>query len=90
MFYDLVTNTNSPSNVLNMEDYSILIIIMLLKSEEGFDSGKKCIGYLYKILCKWTWCNIEIVMNELRRFKHSAYFHANSSHIIESATISAS
>ena len=28
-------------------------------------------------------------MNELRRFKHSADFFANSSHIIESATISA-
>ena len=41
MFYDLVTNTNSPSNELNMEDYSILIIIMLLKSDKGFGSGKK-------------------------------------------------
>ena len=29
-------------------------------------------------------------MNELRRFKHSADFFANSSHIIESAAISAS
>ena len=34
--------------------------------------------------------NLEIVMNELRRFKHSADFFANSSHIIESAAISAS
>ena len=33
---------------------------------------------------------VEIVMNELRRFKHSADFFANSSHIIESAAISAS
>ena len=33
---------------------------------------------------------IEIVLNELRRFKHSADFLANSSHIIESAAISAS
>ena len=33
---------------------------------------------------------LEIVMNELRRFKHSADFLANSSHIIESASISAS
>ena len=32
----------------------------------------------------------QIVMNELRRFKHSADFLANSSHIIESAAISAS
>ena len=35
----------------------------------------------------WFW--LEIVMNELRRFKHSADFLANSSHIIESAAISA-
>ena len=28
---------------------------------------------------------LEIVMNELRRFKHSADLFANSSHIIESA-----
>ena len=34
--------------------------------------------------------DLEIVMNELRRFKHSADFLANSSHIIESAVISAS
>ena len=33
---------------------------------------------------------LEIVTNELRRFKHSADFFANSSHIIESAAISAS
>jgi hypothetical protein len=33
---------------------------------------------------------LEIVMNELQRFKHSADFFANSSHIIESAAISAS
>ena len=33
---------------------------------------------------------IEIVMNELRRFKHSADFLANSSNNIESAAISAS
>jgi hypothetical protein len=33
---------------------------------------------------------LEIVMNELRRFKHSADFVAHSSHIIESAAISAS
>ena len=32
---------------------------------------------------------IEIVMNELQRFKHSADFFANSSHILESAAISA-
>ena len=31
---------------------------------------------------------IEIVMNEMRRFKHSADFPTNSSHIIESAAIS--
>ena len=41
MFYYLVTNTNSPCNELIMEDYSILIIIMLLKSDKGFGSGKK-------------------------------------------------
>ena len=35
-------------------------------------------------------CCLEIVMNELWRFKHSADFLANSSHIIESAAISAS
>ena len=33
---------------------------------------------------------IEIVMNELRRFKHSADFLANNSHIIGSAATSAS
>ena len=33
---------------------------------------------------------VEIVMNELRRFKHSADFLVNSSHITESAVISAS
>ena len=33
---------------------------------------------------------VEIVMNELRRFKYSADFFANSSHIIKSAAISAS
>ena len=33
---------------------------------------------------------LEIVMNELRRFKHLADFFVNSSHIIESAGISAS
>ena len=33
---------------------------------------------------------LEIVMNELRRFKHSADFFANSSHILESAAILAS
>ena len=33
---------------------------------------------------------IEIVMNELRRFKHSADIFANSSHIIEPTAISAS
>ena len=33
---------------------------------------------------------LEIVMNELRKFKHSADFLAKSSHIIESAAISAS
>ena len=33
---------------------------------------------------------LEIVMNELGRFKHSADFLANSSHIIESAAIFAS
>ena len=32
--------------------------------------------------------SLEIVMNELQRFKHSAVFFANSSHIIESAAIS--
>ena len=37
-----------------------------------------------------TTFTLEIVMNELRRFKHSADFLANSSHIIESAAISAS
>ena len=31
---------------------------------------------------------LEIVMNELRKFKHSADFLANNSHIIESAAIS--
>ena len=36
------------------------------------------------------WVRLEIVMNELRRFKYSADFLANSSHIIESAAISAS
>ena len=42
MFYDLDTNTDSSSNDLkcHMEDF-ILIIIMLLKSDEGFASGKK-------------------------------------------------
>ena len=34
--------------------------------------------------------NLEMVMNELRRFKHSADFLAISSHVIESAAISAS
>ena len=34
------------------------------------------------------WPKLEIVMNELRRFKPSADFLANSSHIIESAAIS--
>ena len=34
--------------------------------------------------------DLEIVMNELQRFKHSADFLANSSHIIESAAIPAS
>ena len=34
--------------------------------------------------------HVREVMNELRRFKHSADFLANSSHIIESAPISAS
>ena len=33
---------------------------------------------------------VELVMNELRRFKHSADVLAISSHIIESAAISAS
>ena len=33
---------------------------------------------------------VDIVMNEMRCFKHSADFFANSSHIIESAAISAS
>ena len=33
---------------------------------------------------------LEIVMNELRRFKHSADFLAISAHIMESAAISAS
>ena len=33
---------------------------------------------------------LEIVKNELGRFKHSVDFLANSSHIIESAAISAS
>ena len=33
---------------------------------------------------------LELVMNELRRFKLSADFLGNSSHIIESAAISAS
>ena len=40
--------------------------------------------------CHFTGPELEIVMNELRRFKHSAYFLAISSHIIESAAISAS
>ena len=42
MFYDQDTNTNSSSDELksHMEDF-ILIIIMLLKSDEGFGSGKK-------------------------------------------------
>ena len=41
MFYDLDWNMNSSSNELksHMEDF-ILIIIMLLKSDEGFGSGK--------------------------------------------------
>ena len=39
---------------------------------------------------KNIYIDLEIVMNELRRFKHSADFLANSSHIIESAAISAS
>ena len=32
---------------------------------------------------KMSWGYLEIVMNELRRFKHSADLFANSSHIIE-------
>ena len=47
------------------------------------------------IMSKWsknykTKFKVEIVMNELRRFKHSADFLAISSHIIKSAAISAS
>ena len=34
--------------------------------------------------------SFKVVMNELRRFKHSVDFFANSSYIIESAAISAS
>jgi hypothetical protein len=42
LFYDLETNTNSSSNELksHMEEF-ILIIIMLLKSDESLGSGKK-------------------------------------------------
>ena len=42
MFYDLDTNTNSSSNELksHLEEF-ILFIIMLLKCDEGFGSGKK-------------------------------------------------
>ena len=48
-------NDNSYSSEFksHMEDF-ILIIIILLKSDEGFGSGKKVVGYLYKILFKWT------------------------------------
>ena len=48
MFYDLETNTNSSSNELksHMEDF-ILIIIILLKSDKGF--GSTLVGYIYKI-----------------------------------------
>ena len=47
------------------------------------------------IMSKWsknykTKFKVEIVMNELQRFKYSADFLAISSHIIESAAISAS
>ena len=42
MFYDLEIDTNSSSDELksHMEAF-ILIIIMLLKSDEGFGLGKK-------------------------------------------------
>ena len=42
------------------------------------------------LLGKGNGVELEVVMNELRRVKHSTDFLANSSHIIESAAISAS
>jgi hypothetical protein len=55
------------------------------------DSARQPISHQFQTI--WTIYDLglkEIVMNELRRFKHSADFLANSSHIIESAAISAS
>ena len=52
------------------------------RGKDGFKSDN-CGGFL--LIQK-----LDIVMNELRRFKHLTDFLANISHIIESAVISAS
>ena len=54
-------------------------------SELVVRSGEK---YMIRLGNFFAENELEIVMNELRRFKHSADFFANSSHIIESAAIS--
>ena len=45
---------------------------------------------IIRIVAIFVRVELEIVMNEMQRFKHSADFLSNSSHIIESAAISAS
>ena len=70
-----------------------LTLIYLLALSHLFASLIKKLGFSKIIDSVDSFASVvmlEIVMNELRRFKHSADFSANSYHNIESAAISAS
>ena len=81
-------------------------LVLKKTSEYHYHGQIPCLSYLQKISCILIIVTsvrvyisllsakiaifLEIVMNELRRFMHSADLLANSSHIIESAAISVS
>ena len=72
-----------------MGGHNLLLLVDIRLTDLPKSEGAASHAILLPAILKVA-CGVEIVMNELRRFKHSADFLANSSHIIESAAISAS
>ena len=83
LFYSNLPNWNFASNFFKLMENLYFVPGIMIHVGNSIFVLSICLNLL-------IYPKLEIVMNELRRFKHSADFLANSSHIIESAAILAS